>query len=395
MFGLLKQTEEVTIWICESAQPSISEDNRTMVRDTLRLATARARIIAVTAPLTILLGTAAVLAPTGFAIRAPGPTEDTLGTQIVNTAPIQLVEITGASTYPTTGRLLLTTVSVSGGPIGPVMPMDVLFSWAVAPRTAIPQEVVFPAGITRAQQQEQSQAQMLTSQQTATLAALGQLGIEVPATMSITGFSDASPAADVLKPGDVIVAFNGEEPRTHAMLLEMLSLVEPGSNIELTVKRDGTEVIETFPSTSAVNADGTTRAALGVFVASDFHFPVDVAIQIDAIGGPSAGMMFALAIIDRLTPHDELQGTSIAGTGTISSNGAVGAIGGIRQKMFAAQRDGANWFLAPLSNCNEVTDNIPRGLNVVAVSTLSEALDAVTAIGSGQIDNLPSCLAAG
>lgn len=101
--------------------------------------------------------------------------------------------------------------------------------------------------------------------------------------------------------------------------------------------------------------------------------------------------MFALAILDQLTEVDELQGVAVAGTGTINADGQVGAIGGIRQKMFGALRDGATWFLAPVSNCDEVVGNIPRGLNVVAVSTLAEARHAITEIGAGNGQSLPTC----
>ena len=124
----------------------------------------RARIIAVTAPLTALLGAVAVLLPTGYAVRAPGPTQDTLGAQMVAGQLVPMVEIAGTETHPTSGQLLLTTVSVSGGPIGPVMPMDVLFSWAAPSRTVMPTEAVFRPGVTREEQQEQSQIQMITSQ---------------------------------------------------------------------------------------------------------------------------------------------------------------------------------------------------------------------------------------
>ena len=101
--------------------------------------------------------------------------------------------------------------------------------------------------------------------------------------------------------------------------------------------------------------------------------------------------MFALAIIDRLTPEDEANGKIIAGTGTISIDGEVGPIGGIAYKMRGAMRDGADWFLAPTSNCDEVVGHVPDGMNVVAVDTLAAARDAVVAIGAGQTTELPTC----
>ncbi len=101
--------------------------------------------------------------------------------------------------------------------------------------------------------------------------------------------------------------------------------------------------------------------------------------------------MFALGIIDKMTPEDEAGGKDIAGTGTIDVNGDVGPIGGIRQKLAGAHRDGATWFLAPSSNCNEVVGHVPDGLRVVKIETLHEAREAVTAIGAGEADDLPTC----
>ncbi|WP_448630108.1 S16 family serine protease [Cellulomonas soli] len=135
------------------------------------------------------------------------------------------------------------------------------------------------------------------------------------------------------------------------------------------------------------------RAQIGVYIDPAFDLPVDVAIKIDDIGGPSAGTMFALGIIDKLTPEDEADGQVIAGTGTMDVTGEVGPIGGIRQKMAGALRDGATWFLAPAGNCDEVVGHVPEGLHVAKVATLHEAREAITAIGAGSTDDLPTCTA--
>lgn len=120
---------------------------------------------------------------------------------------------------------------------------------------------------------------------------------------------------------------------------------------------------------------------------------VKVSMHVDDIGGPSAGMMYALGVIDKLTEADETGGKTIAGTGTIGAKGKVGAIGGIRLKMLGALRDGATWFLAPESNCNGVVGHVPQGLRVVKVSTLDEAYQALVAIGQGHTDGLAGCTA--
>ena len=116
-----------------------------------------------------------------------------------------------------------------------------------------------------------------------------------------------------------------------------------------------------------------------------------VRMHIDDIGGPSAGMMYTLGTISKLTARDETGGKIIAGTGTMENGGKVGAIGGIRLKMLGAKRDGAAWFLAPASNCDEVVGHVPSGLRDVKVSTLDEAYQALVAIGQGKGEKLPHC----
>ncbi|MEE1295297.1 MAG: S16 family serine protease [Bifidobacterium sp.] len=118
-----------------------------------------------------------------------------------------------------------------------------------------------------------------------------------------------------------------------------------------------------------------------------------VTMHVDDIGGPSAGMMYALGLVDLLTPGNEANGQVVAGTGTIDAEGKVGSIGGIDLKMIGARRDGATWFLAPAANCSEVVGKVPEGLRDVRVSTLQEAYDALVAIGKGQGASLPQCSA--
>lgn len=128
-------------------------------------------------------------------------------------------------------------------------------------------------------------------------------------------------------------------------------------------------------------------------VSPDVLDDATVTMHVDDIGGPSAGMMYTLGLISKLTAADEAGGETIAGTGTIDENGEVGAIGGIRLKMLGAKRDGATWFLAPESNCDSVVGHVPDGLRDVKVSTLQEAYEALVAIGNGEGDSLPHCTA--
>jgi PDZ domain-containing protein len=134
------------------------------------------------------------------------------------------------------------------------------------------------------------------------------------------------------------------------------------------------------------------QTLLGVLIDPNYRFPIEVDIKIENIGGPSAGMMFSLGVIDKLTPGPMTGGRKIAGTGTIDSSGEVGPIGGIQQKLVGARDAGAEWFLAPADNCREVVGHVPAGLRVVKVSTLHEAHVAVETIGEGKdTSRLPTC----
>jgi PDZ domain-containing protein len=149
------------------------------------------------------------------------------------------------------------------------------------------------------------------------------------------------------------------------------------------------------PKTALGPAEAPPGSLLGVLLDPQVELPVDVDFDIENIGGPSAGTMFALGIVDTLTPGEMTGGKSIAGTGTMDLAGNVGPIGGIRQKLVGASQAGAKWFLAPAGNCDEVVGHVPAGLDVVQVGTLGEARDAVEAIAAGDGGSLPTCAAAG
>ncbi|WP_265520787.1 YlbL family protein [Oerskovia flava] len=330
---------------------------------------------------TLLLAGLAVL-PAPYAVRTPGPTEDTLGAQ----GDVPLIEIEGAETFPASGELLLTTVSVAGGPGYPANLTQVVQGWFQTSRSVGPVEEVFPRDRTREETEQQGQAEMVSSQENATVAALTELGYEVPATLTVAGAVEGTGSDGVVEEGDVITAMNGAQVLSYEDLIDDLALVTPGDEVTLAVERDGEEL-----DLTVTTGDNDGSALLGVYIDPAFDFPVDVTIQIDDIGGPSAGMMFALGIIDLLTPEDEAGGAIIAGTGTIGVEGNIGPIGGIRQKLYGALRDDATWFLVPSANCPEVDGNVPDGLQVARVATLSEARAAVTAIGAGEGDRLPTC----
>jgi PDZ domain-containing protein len=230
---------------------------------------------------------------------------------------------------------------------------------------------------------------MTSSQENATVAALTELGYKVPATLTVGGVGKGTGSDGVVHVGDVLTSINGRVLVTYQDLTEAMDAVMPGATVAVGVARKGKQT--DLRIVTRKGADG--RAMLGVAMDPKFDYPVSVSIKINDIGGPSAGMMFALGIIDRMTPQDEAGGKDVAGTGTMSIGGDVGPIGGIQQKMYGARRDGAAWFLAPAGNCDEVAGHVPAGLHVAKVATLHEARLALAAIGEGKGATVPTCRA--
>jgi PDZ domain-containing protein len=334
---------------------------------------------------TLLVLTVMVFLRVPYAVSSPGPTRDTLGEH----DGVPLIEVDGTETYPSTGQLRLTTVSVAGGPGFPVTVPQAVAGWLSDARTVRPVEALFPPDVTQDQLDERNQAQMTSSQENATVAALEELGYDVPADLLVAGTVEGTGAADVLREDDVLVSFEGRRLTSYTQLVDALDDTRPGTSVHLGVERDG-EPVDVKVVTGERQGGGTQ---LGVFIDPDFDLPVDVTIRIEDIGGPSAGLMFALGIVDVLTPADELDGAVVAGTGTMDVDGTVGPIGGIGQKLLGAARDGADWFLAPAANCEAVVGRVPDGLRVVRVATLAEGRAAIEAIGAGDGDALPTCTA--
>ena len=345
--------------------------------------TPRAITLAASTVLTSVLVAVAAVLPMPYAISSPGPTKDTLGEE----SGKPLIAVEGEETFPASGELLLTTVSVAGGPDYPVGLAQVVHAWFARERSVTPVELVFQPSVSRDEVDAQNQAAMISSQENATVAALEELGYEVPTVLTVSDVMPGTGAAEVVEAQDVIVAVGGQDVLSFSDLSAAMDEVDAGDDVEVGVLRDG----ERVDLTVTTGSDDQGESLLGVYIDPEFDLPVDVTIQIENIGGPSAGTMFALGIIDKLTEADEANGTTIAGTGTMDLTGTVGPIGGIRQKLFGALEDGATWVLAPEANCGDVVGNVPDGLRVVSVGTLSEAREAVEAIGAGDTEGLPTC----
>ncbi|WP_442786475.1 YlbL family protein [Leifsonia sp. AG29] len=333
------------------------------------------------------------LAPAPFVIEQPGPVYNTLGTdQAVGSEPSgeakPLITIPGKATYPTKGSLDLLTVSVVGNPDQHPTWFDIVGAWFDPSRAVVPIEEVFPPGTTTEQSNAENAALMTDSQQDAVAAALNELGYTFPQAVAVKQVIKGSPAASVLKVGDQITSLDGRTVKSVQQLRDAVKRNGTGKAAEVGIVRDGAA-----STVSITPEESGGQVVLGIGAGMDYTFPFDVKIQLDNVGGPSAGQMFALGIIDKLTPGSLNGGKRVAGTGTIDNAGDIGAIGGIRQKMYAARdTGGATYFLAPAANCNEVTGHIPAGLRVFAVKTLADSLKVLDAVSGGKsTQGLPTC----
>ncbi|WP_046013911.1 PDZ domain-containing protein [Microbacterium sp. SA39] len=329
--------------------------------------------------------------PTPYVIQRPGPVYDTLGTATgTDGEPVPLISVEGAETFETGGTLDLTTVQVIGNRERTPSWFELALAWMDSSRAVVPLDSVFPEGVTTEQRDERNATLMVDSQHEATAAALNELGYDTGAQVVVQEAVADAPADGLLEAEDVITAIDGT-PVTSATQLREAIQEAGGDAVELTVLRDGEEqTVEVAPEKRTEN--DVTTWLIGITLRTDYDFEVDVTLQLDNVGGPSAGMMFALGIIDTLTEGELNGGQNIAGTGTIDAEGTVGPIGGIRQKLYGARDAGAAFFLAPASNCDEVVGHVPDGLQVIRTATLEESLDALEVIAAdGDVDALPTC----
>ncbi|MGC5584272.1 YlbL family protein [Ornithinimicrobium sp. W1679] len=339
-------------------------------------------------PLLVVAGAAASWVGVDKVVYEPGPLFDTLdsidGTPVVELDP-ELED------HPTEGDLFFTTVRLDGGPGEKVT----LLEWgraALDPALTVhPREDIFPEQVTAEQVREQNTELMEHSQQDAAVVALREAGLEVPEEIVVAQVIADAPADGVLHVDDEILTVEGEEMTDAETVRSRLQEVTAGESASMTLLREGEEVTLDVPT---VRDEETGRTIVGVYLAPRYDMPYDVTISAGNVGGPSAGLMFSLAIYDRITPGALTGGRSVAGTGTISGLGNVGPISGIRQKMYAADDAGVELFLAPSENCDEVLQGQPADLLVVPVATFDEARAHVEAVASADdVDglDLPTC----
>ena len=322
-----------------------------------------------------------VLVPVPYVILGPGPTLNTLGK---DSSGKPLITISGRASYPVSGHLNMVTVSYQGCQGDRFNIFTALVAWLNPHQAVVPESEICPSGQTQQQTQQQDTQEMTGSQQTATAAALTQLHIPYSTQVVVVQAEKGLPAYGVLRAGDVITAVDGKPVTSQAGLTALITAHPAGSTLTVTITRNGqgkqVQGRDQGVGRPPGDGGGDHRAV---------QVPVRGDISVGDIGGPSAGLMFALGIIDKLTKLDLTGGEFIAGTGEIEASGKVDAIGGIQQKMVGARNAGATVFLTPASNCADTKGAVPAGLRLVKVSTLDQAVRYLQDLKAG--GSVPSC----
>ncbi|MEE9413730.1 MAG: S16 family serine protease [Acidimicrobiales bacterium] len=304
---------------------------------------------------------------TAFTLGSINPTED-------------VVEITGAEVFPSEGEVFYATVRLNR-----LSALEWVFIRLEPAVDIRPTEQVF--GSQSTEESRQCNAQMMvTSQSTANIVALTYLGYDVfePTGVTVQGVRDESAADNILECGDVILEADNSSTTTTNTLRDAVIAREPGDVIDLVIERDGVQQTIQLP----LGTDSSGQALLGVSIGtrlSENDLPIDIDLTLEGVGGPSAGLAFTLSFVDLLTEGELTGGADVAATGTISLDGRVGPIGGVRQKVAAAKRSGADLMLIPASlSASEIEIAFAEAgdnFRVELVETLDDAIRILTSVG--------------
>ena len=353
----------------------------------------RRAVVAGSFILVVALIAAVFLVPVNAVIEAPGPTWNVLDNG--SSSDQDVLKVSGTETYPTEGALRMTTVSVSGCPGYPVTTADLIAAWFSADKRIVDRNEVCPQDQSAEQVEETGKAQMTASQDSAVIAALVETGKAGAMHLTVTEVTEQQTSTEI-QAGDVLETITPEGGQTTTLtsfsqLRELMTTIPEGTRVTLGVRRGDQKASAAL--TTIAPQEGTTGSLLGLSLKISVDSPVEATFGLSDVGGPSAGMMFALGVVDEITPGSLTGGKDISGTGTIDMTGQVGPIGGIQQKMAGARESGSTFFLAPASNCNEVKGHEPKDMQVFAVNTLHEAVAATEAIASGNTSGLATCSA--
>ncbi|WP_030442553.1 YlbL family protein [Actinoplanes subtropicus] len=320
--------------------------------------------------LTALLAVGVMAAPLPYVVLKPGPTVNTLG----SSDGTEVIQVTNAKTTQSAGQLRLTTVNVQSQ----VELVWAISSWFSKKDAVVPRALIYPPGQTEKQVEQQNAQEWHQSQDSAVTVALTKLGYPVQTFVKTVTAGGA--AVGKLQPGDVLTTIDDARVTSPTTLTDAVRAKPAGTTFTVGFNR-GSQAMTAKITTKTIGSDKTPR--LGIEIDTKQNAPFKVTIDLDKIGGPSAGLMFTLGIMDKLEPEDLTGGKIIAGTGTIDDDGNVGPIGGIPQKLVGAKSAGAQIFLVPKDNCAEALKNAVSGLPMAEVATVDDALTALKTFTSG------------
>jgi Lon-like protease len=334
--------------------------------------TRRIAVLSVGVVLLLVFGVLGAAVPVPYVAQVPGPTFDTLGE--VDGEPVISVE--GRERNEVDGQLVLTTVGVSRAGLSLV---EAVQGWFDAEVSVVPEESVYPPDRTEEETREANRQAFLTSEEAAEAAALGELGF--PVKVVVRGLAEDSPSEGLLQEGDALESVDGRPTPDTGVLDDVLGSIPGGSSVEVGFTRAGEPGTATVTTRPAEDRPGSL---LGVLVREQPSAPFDVDIRVADVGGPSAGLMLSLGILDLVGDTDLTGGAVVAGSGTIEADGTVGPIGGIQLKMVAASDIGAELFLVPAGNCADALAAPRSGLVTARVATLDDALEALADFRAGR-----------
>lgn len=329
----------------------------------------------------------AATTPVPYITMSPGPTVDVLA----ESRGEEIVQVDGHQRYETDGRLELTTIKLTG-PDQEVSLGEALTAWFDRSRAVYPREAFYAPDESEQDVETESAVQMVSSQDTAVAVALTELGYDLEKITEVLAVTPGSPADGKLETRDQILAVNGKPIRNAADVARIVRATPDGDSATFEIRRGKTE--KTLRITPEPSEDDPDVPLVGIVVGPSYDFPFDVSVNIDErIGGPSAGLIFSLAVYDTLTPGALTGGAAVSGTGTIAQDGSVGPIGGIQQKIVAAADSGAEIFLVPPRNCESA---LAVGLDdeemrLVKAPTMHSAVTSIKAYVDDPDADLPKC----
>ncbi|MFK0097499.1 MULTISPECIES: PDZ domain-containing protein [unclassified Streptomyces] len=346
----------------------------------------------------IALLCAGVLIKVPYSEMSPGPTVNTLGD--VEGDPV--LRITGHKTYKTSGNLNMTTVRVTGADYSMNL-VEAVSGWLGHDSVVVPHDTLYPDGKTEEESTQENAEEFSQSQESAKVAALKELKIPVTSRVVVSSVVKDSPSQGKLHAGDVIKSVDGTAVEKPEDVSKVVTKRKPGQDVTFTVIPAKTAAAAEKAGKEPKGAEKVTlttvkdpkenRAIVGIQAGTDHTFPFDIDIKLADVGGPSAGLMFSLGIVDKLTPGQLTGGKFIAGTGTIDDDGEVGPIGGITMKLVGARNAGARYFLTPDDNCAAAAEDTPDGLTLIRVKNIDDAKKSLDKLRAGDTAGLPSCSA--